>query len=122
MNSEKILQLAAHIEQLDPSRFDMDLFGYSEDGRRLEKAGELIHNCGTCGCIAGWANALFAPDEEPDNELMAGEVLGLNSYDYSRLFFPRDLNVPWDVITPAQAAAVLRNLVETGRVEWTKFV
>jgi hypothetical protein len=68
--------------------------------------------CGTARCIAGWAEHIgrirFAP---------VGRPVGLN-----RLFDPDEDggNYDYNSITPAQAAASLRNYLLTGEPRWAE--
>jgi hypothetical protein len=78
-------------------------------------------HCGTTGCIAGWAHHLFGGGKETaftdDLQFDARELLDLPFEIADDLFVPgggylRD-------IKPAKAAAVLRHLAETGKVDWS---
>lgn len=57
------------------------------------------HNCGTPACICGWAN--FVQD---DDDIHLGDVSTARE---------------WLGITPTHAAAVLRHLADTGKVDWS---
>lgn len=93
--------------------------------------------CGTACCIAG-AALVFGDNEAVVTTLdahsrgygagqfihwynidtLAAEALGLNSYQAQRLFEPWSFfDIP-DHITPAQAAATIDRLIETGDVVW----
>ena len=99
MNKERILELASHIENSET---------YNQT--------RIDHLCGTPACIAGHAYQLYnsngrycgrfadildLPDMEMDAELTRAHPL----FGY--------------IPSAKDAAAVLRNLAETGEVDWT---
>ena len=74
MNKEKLRQVREAIIK-HKQRFEYKQYITNEEGT----AGELLlddDECGTCGCVAGWTCALFAPDT-PTREIedMACEIL-----------------------------------------------
>ena len=82
--------------------------------------------CGTPACIAGFAAAL-AMDSDPREKLdehdaripiTAAEWLGLPEDEADELFSPAF--VDWDQITADKAAACLRYLSDTGKVDWDR--
>jgi hypothetical protein len=118
MNKERIEQLAVAIESHSIAElgFNMDFFHF--DGGATDASG---HDCGTVACIAGTAVTLGK---------LSGtfhEAADWLDIPYAKvgqeLFFPGDVSGiqvhDWSLITPAHAAAVLRRLAETGRVDWT---
>jgi hypothetical protein len=74
-------------------------------------------DCGSAGCIAGWAMGLFRLERGP-LIFSAGPPLGLDMHEAARLFFPDDSG-PYSAVTPADAAAVLTHLLNTGKVDWS---
>jgi hypothetical protein len=99
MNIRNLTKLKNFLETLEPARFDM----------RQWSDGDLIHDCGTTGCIGGWTEALW-----PDRGAML--TLDLTDQEAVALFFPP--SGPTRVATPKQAAAVIDHLIETGEVKW----
>ena len=105
----RCLELSRKIrEGLPGMRFDMRDWGH----------------CGTSGCIAGHAVAVYAPDSwelrtRSNIEPVARQLLGLSESEGRRLFTPREPE-DYALITPAMAASVLENFALTGKVEWAK--
>lgn len=124
MNKERILQLADAIERegaLSEPKLGFNML-YLLDGADDYLIKDFAKRlCGTVGCIAGHALHLAGINGD---FTAAAEWLGLSYIggEGEELFFPGDvsgINISrWDEITPAHAAAVLRRLVETGKVEW----
>lgn len=94
--------------------------------------------CGTSGCIGGFAAALwpelftndgFARTRGFDSDAV-GAKLGLDEHEANALFFPADQEEFWrdndeeivdyDEITRAGAISTLRRLAATGEVVWVK--
>lgn len=120
MNKERILQLADAIER-EGARAEPDL-GFNMNYLWASYSNDFAKRpCGTVGCIAGHALHLAGINGDFTT---AAEWLGLSYIENEEreLFFPGDVSginiFRWDEITPAHAAAVLRRLVETGKVEW----
>ena len=76
-------------------------------------------DCGTVGCLAGWACALFADDrDDPKHVLvLAPALLGLNGEEGIALFDPKlylhnkhgnSASMDYKAITPAAAAQAVR--------------
>lgn len=116
MNTERLAIVAHHISELPPSRFDMRIVAgrFGEDDISMLGI-ELTDDCGTAGCIAGWACALFAPDRRPSTWL-AADLLGLDPKTADELFFARGRTL--HEVTPAMASRALHNLINEGRVQW----
>lgn len=121
MNKERILQLADAIER-EGARAEPDL-GFNMNYLWASYSNDFAKRpCGAVGCIAG--HALHLAGINGDFTSVAAEWLGLSYIggEGEELFFPGDvsgINISRrDEITPAHAAAVLRRLVETGKVEW----
>lgn len=90
--------------------------GYGLD---MEQFVAVKHSCGTAFCIGGWALHLAGNSPEAvlqmaDPEGAAMELLGLDRGQTDALFYPL---CNWKV-TPAQAAATIDRLIETGQVDW----
>jgi hypothetical protein len=109
------------IEALDPSRFNMALWNTSDFYNK--GFGDLVHQCGTCGCIGGWTEAVLVPDKTFQNDAVTATMLGLSSYEAWKLFYPRGLpdwsGGHWSNILPKHAVQVLDHLLETGEVDWS---
>ncbi len=114
MNVERIRELADVIEKQPHTSY------LADHGFNMET---LAHKCGTPCCIAGWAEHLAGNDPDDDACLdQSAEWLGIKYLNEGiELFFPGDTygSDRWDRITPAHAAAVLRNLADTGHVDWS---
>jgi hypothetical protein len=111
MNKDRILALATFIEQQPHERDWCAPSGFG--------MGAVLHTCGTPSCIAGWAGweAQGRPDTvKGDAEGDGQEYLGIDGTTANDLFYPKRLN--YLDITPAQAASVMRELAETGEVNW----
>ena len=102
MNKEKVLQLAARIEQ--SNRFSM-------------------MGCSTC--IAGHTEEFDQDSYTPDSQQMRLS-LDLTSEETQELFTPAHTYADWSAgygdhaqyITREHAGAVLRHFAETGEVDW----
>lgn len=145
MNTELLNQVADLIEQTD--RFNLSyLVRGPGDGHRMEysfTASELMHNCQTTACVAGWTNVLLAGEDsnrwvgDADSQDGLGEArvgLGLTSGQADRLFYANENSVwtsqadrfgwlvgydglaEWADITATQAATVLREIAD-GRID-----
>ena len=85
---------------------------------------EAYGGCGTAGCIAGHAcavydKAVWQPGWGGQIFMSAGILLGLSDNQAQRLFLPWTKGGPNAIdITPAMAAATLENYALTGKVEW----
>ena len=111
MNKKRILELAEYIE--NSGTYDQAFY---------------FHSCGTPGCIAGHAAALFKPENNSPYYIHYSEIgkkiLGLNLVDSVELFDPEPYKDELDEFnfyrepTAKDAAAVLRNLADTGIVNW----
>lgn len=116
MNKERLETLAAIIEKL-PHVID---YGTKED---VDKPAFSAFNmnawqCGSVACIGGWAQHLWVPDAHPADAIdyEVANALGISIMQAAQLFFP-DIS-DYRAVTPAQAAAVIRNLIATGEVDW----
>ncbi|WP_345820402.1 hypothetical protein ABC766_00030 [Methylobacterium fujisawaense] len=87
LNVANLDKLIAHLEAQPPEKFNMRAF-FSEgahstwSGRGIE----IIHECGTAACIAGWIMVLH-PEALSDSDL-AAEWLGLSGGRGCLLFEP----------------------------------
>lgn len=123
MNKERLTQVAEWLEAGAPERrFNMNRL------LDISFATDTTNWCGTECCIAGYVVTRFAPEdvvmmEQNSNaDYFAGELLDLEPEKADQLFYPKDSHArqleDWSAITPQQAATVVRNLVETGDVDW----
>lgn len=111
MNKERILKLADVIEAT-PHKPEPKTKRPNSNLRGFNMAS---WHCGTVGCIAGWAGKIF-----DCHYAYAGEALDLPWATSDALFMAKGIH--WsrmDQIKPAHAAAVLRHLAETGKVDWS---
>lgn len=119
MNTERLLELAAHIETLPHSPITVKSW---EDKPTAFNMGTW--HCGAVCCIGGWAEALFIHNKRHrDGSSTAAWALGLDELIGEQLFYPSEdcgwrPELAYADITPAMAAAVIRSLVETGEVSW----
>jgi len=123
MNRENIKKVRDVIAALPAARFAMDEWSWNQVTFRRATAREMLHGCGTVGCIAGWATALADPSGEwridGDAAAVAEEWLELDSENADALFTPRTIRADdWTNITRAHAVRVLDHLLETGEVDW----
>jgi hypothetical protein len=115
MRKDRILALADLIEKQPHT---------SRDGAPGFCMEAYVHSCGTPSCIAGWASWLsFRKPKtlsggETDLFDRAKSYLRLDSATAYRLFLPPGYFDP-HLYTPAQSAATLRRLAETGEVNWS---
>lgn len=121
MNKEKLLELATIVENTK----HIDLSENVPAGERQFNMAIWLYGpttgnngCGTVACIGGTAQVCFLKDQKDVTSHDVREVLGLDEYTADDLFYPNSLNVYYEKITPAQAAWCIRNLVETGEVDW----
>lgn len=119
-NVANINKLIETLRTIKPARFNMS--AWAVDGEEWPvKPADLLANrgpCGTCGCIGGWANAVFETERGPE---LAAAALGLSEDDSEALFYPRGVSPDiWERITRRQAIRVLEHLRDTGEVDWSK--
>lgn len=117
VNVENINKVIETIRGLKPERFDMNVWAETRGGW-FASPERLLTECGTCGCIGGWTNALFDGCGRAD----ARDALGLTHEEANALFYPYGLGGPdgqWR-ITRRQAIRVLEHLRDTGEVDWSK--
>lgn len=109
MDVERIRELADVIERLPHTTPDAD-HGFSME--------VYEHPCGTPACIAGWAAHVYNVADHVFPEQNGAAALGMTVEEAAPLFEPLDVCY-WSEITPAHAAAVLRNLANTGEIDWS---
>ncbi len=122
MNVERIIALRHRIADLPQSRFNMAIYGGRDGEDDVSMlAIELDLDCGTAGCIAGWACALWAPDK-PTSPLLAQRLLGLTDAQADALFHARGRDLqeyPFlSDVPPYVAIRTLDRLATTGDVSW----
>jgi hypothetical protein len=115
MNKENIKKLITFLKKLPDKKFNMEL---------------TSNDCGTIGCIAGWAMALqengkSIPEHDEASKAFytAGAWLGLTYANTQLLFNPFDEDYyerPPKNLSKAQAINVLTHLMKTGKVAWHK--
>lgn len=106
-----MLERGELVHRRDP--FVADAYGSNEFNMGMT----LDSNCGTIGCIAGWAYYLSGREAFPqiaDNE---NGWEGGNS-ELRRLFGIGRSTYSLDRITPAEAATALRSYLSTGEARW----
>jgi hypothetical protein len=124
MNKERILELADVIERhaIPDLGFNMVTYGSRADTPLYQDIDG--HSCGTVGCIAGWAYVYFGGKDLHDLVRshhvsgIAAHHLGLDWEQEHDLFRPEGYSEAPEMYPPAKAVAVLRNLAETGTVNW----
>lgn len=132
LRDERLLALAAHLDLLEHFPY-MTTRGPA--GRPRGKGGFTLaryrYACGTPACIAGHADDLFPappwwddpgpasiPDERAPREFRAGRrKLGLSRTEAIALFSPF-LSYRARLVTPQEAATVIRRFVETGKIDY----
>ncbi len=94
--------------------------------------GTALVQCGTSGCIAGYAVALYEPksftrDNECRLEDLAAEILGLSFTESKDLFFARTDGQPFlnegeslCTIKADHAARVLEHFALTDEIDWSQ--
>lgn len=122
MNTEMMMRVADAIEKAD--RFDLLSWGIDGDGKWVQSAEELVHNCNTKACVCGWVNALVAADHDmlvrPEDTTTAQRALGLTYDQANELFTPDEEegsiwgDNPYD-IKSAEAALILREIARGER-------
>ena len=114
MRKDRILKLADTIEKCE--NWD----GQEEAGLHLDNCFtmEFVEfDCGTPACLMGWVTYLFGGTIE--------QALGIHNFQGDHLAVPDNRHAYWAAepgssrhISAKRAAAVLRNLVDTGKVDW----
>lgn len=122
MNLENLEKLHTWLSQGAPERtFDMSVW--------LDQVDYKQNWCETTCCIAGWCYQQTNTINDHRNtgldyeriEHNASHWLGLNLMQTHMLFRavrPTGRQMNLELITPAQAAIVVRHLMETGEVNW----
>jgi hypothetical protein len=113
LNIPNITKVRDTIAALEPDRFDMAHWASRIEDGGFASPSDLLHNCGTCGCIGGWTEALF---EDP-----APVALGLDRQQEFDLFYPAGEGIisSYGDVTQAHAVTTLTKLIETGEVDWS---
>ena len=120
MNKERIRKLADVIERQPDAN---SVWGTGFCMRMV------FHDCGSPSCIAGWAHALF--DDSVDDAfhfrvLYAEDLLDIPDDQGRLLFEPNNEHAYFGAVygeighvSAKHAAAVLRHLAKTGKVDWS---
>jgi hypothetical protein len=135
MHTDRVLEVAAAIRKAPPEAFDMRFY-YDYQGRWNPESGlpandpEIDANttivtgglgqCGTVGCIAGWAVSIFHEEAREiidedivigvDWEYLGSEILGLTDDEAHRLFMGHWFPGGMSHITNEDAAAYLEHI------------
>lgn len=112
LHRKRVERLAKLFDTLPRKKFDMSVVAAFRDSISIETPSSkaMLHDCGTVGCIAGYANALARlPRNNWDTET-AADWLGLGYFAGRNLFFDMTIH------TPKQAAKRLRALLKAP--EW----
>ncbi|MCY4641436.1 MAG: hypothetical protein OXC41_01870 [Gammaproteobacteria bacterium] len=135
MKKDRIHELADHLETVvdtqyikaEPGRgvFNMNTWFHADQNKSDE------YECQTPACICGHALHYFdhakyvelcSIGSAADWEGEGAKVLGLSKEMATELFCPNeDFYTEAYGIDAAEAAGILRNLAETGKVDWTDF-
>lgn len=134
LRADLLLRLADHVEKMPKGSFDDSVPGFNMRSWNNCVAQLPDGSCGTASCLGGTAEVLFenempgtvdVPDAYQILSTLGGKVYAKpDTSDYKtlrNLFYPKSNAGAWNA-TPAQAAAVVRYLVESGVVDWDKFV
>lgn len=110
LNTERLEELASIIERQNPDTFNMAYW-----------------DCGSSACIGGWCERLYPDHGSAFEALTVDETGRIDDPILNLLFYPgedrpgmtrRMSEAAW-ASTPAQAAKVIRNLITTGKVDWS---
>lgn len=116
MNIERLEALAARIEAMP----HVDAQSPEEHGFNM-RFYRNEYKCGTACCISGVAAEMMGDEFAWSDE--TATWLGLSDEYLSSLYFPHDSEIGCDqlreLIPPQHAAAVIRNLIKTGEVDWS---
>jgi len=119
LNYANLDKLIAVIASLRADQLSMKSYAFYVD----DESGIVddLHQCGTVGCIAGWAEQSFygriSQNDTADN---AQEQLGLTEDQAGDLFWPEGYGSD-NSFPPARVVDVLRHLRATGEVDWDRF-
>ena len=134
LNVERLNELADYIDGTKHIQFDtafnqavckrtprkpqkwFNMSAWFQVVRRKNRAG-VYQECGTTGCIAGWARQLYAGGKG-DAFNTAKDLLGLTWDQADDLFYTRGIRRK-SLVSPHRAAKVLRRLAKTGKVDWS---
>ena len=129
MNTERLLKLADRIERYEELKLpalDMDTWFTGDGSHGLEEVVYQVqsgeeHWCGTTTCIAGHAILMMAQEKFP----LSSEVPSSKLSEDAAIYLGLDEQQQDDLFhnyvggeTATDAAEVIRNLVQTGRVSW----
>lgn len=93
MNVERLITLKNVILKYS-SKFNYQCFRKMVEVEKLtqQESTDIFHTCGTVGCVAGYAVAVFSPEKyilwETNIEQIAEELLELTPLEAEWLFFP----------------------------------
>ena len=123
MNEERILELADYVEGLEHENESL-----STHDKYNQHQARPFHMDHCKQCLIGQTGVLFTSVASMAfkfwNSYEAAEVLGLDEDVSKKLFFPSmyaDGIGAMKEVTPKVAAEVLRNFVDTGKIEWPRY-
>lgn len=118
MNVERMLYLADQLDRPTDPKLKLVHFDMSDFSTKTDEVGKAL-NCGTTACIGGHACLLFGDPHSVIGETEAQKLLGLTTSQANTLFYNTDDYIihqtwtrPFGSITPAEAAAAIRKMVE----------
>lgn len=124
MNTERMLQLADHLDHTSPKKFAMQYWFASRRARHLSFVSggtmdpqDLPKKCGTTGCVAAHALLIAGDHKAYDPGIQARQWLNLTNTEANHLFngefAPRKYKgSSIGIATPKQAAREIRAMVE----------
>jgi hypothetical protein len=122
----RVKLLRSFLDALPNERFDMtDYVSRGETGSTtlLSEGKDLLYDCGTAACVAGWVVLLAGLDQTAEGfEVRAGEWLGIDPRNTSLkedLFRPDGWSGSRDY-TRAGAVRMLDRYIKKGEVDWNR--
>lgn len=132
LNRGNIQRVIAALEAAPDEKFSMMNFiakpgdGYLPGSRKVTESLRLGRPvCGTTACIAGWAVIVLLGEKAPQIMNWAGKaegLLGLTSQQAYALFYTGGARTRLLEPRRHHAISVLRYLLDTGKVDWDRFV
>lgn len=115
MNRERLAILRDLLASLPDERFDIAHVFTAPSGENMDtydKApAEIVKDCGTAACIAGWTGVLFDPEQTNWDSDVAGIALGLTNLQERELFTPHG----WSrgvVRSRAEAVSAIQSMLD----------
>lgn len=130
VNRENVMRLAQAFATQELATRDVGRIGYNQEHWESQLSDWSGNECGTTACVAGWAIHVLAPERLGDAKygvgygVVAQELLGLDVRQKQQLFCaganPNGFRKGDRKHSTCTVAAVLKNLAETGVVDWEK--